>query len=445
MIRTLQIKFVKTAMTAITVLLLVVICATCGIYTFQVRSEVTSMARMLARNGGVPVPPNGGAPRSGGESGDSFDEEFDDYFEDYFDEGNAEGGQHRAGDFSFRGRGRISPDNAMAARFFLVHMDQEGAIDYTDTSKIYSVSSEEANEMALEAAASGRTSGIRDRFLYYAEEGDAGKTVVFMDISTEISSILSVVVISLIIALICWVLMFVLVTVLSRRAIAPIAENIVRQKQFVTNAGHELKTPLAIIMSNTEALELFNGESKWTRNIKSQTRRLSVLMQNLLTLSKMDEADLELPMEELDLGDLVGEAASAFEEPAREKKIEYQVDAPHIKARAHKETIRQLVGILLDNAVKYTPEGGSISVTVRQEEKYAVIRQENTVDPGDIEEDPEKLFDRFYRRDKARTQKKGGYGIGLSAARAIAAANHAEITARYNGQESIVFSVKLMI
>ena len=252
------------------------------------------------------------------------------------------------------------------------------------------------------------------------------------------------IVISLIIAAAAWVLMFIFVSALSQRAIAPIAENIVRQKQFVTNAGHELKTPLAIIMTNTEALELFNGESKWTRNIKAQTKRLSVLMQNLLTLSKIDEADLKLPMQDFDLGELIKESTAPFEEPALEKKIGFVVEAPEIAVNANRDTMGQLIGILMDNAVKYTPEGGEIRVTAFTDGKYAVLRQTNTIDPDDVEENPERLFDRFYRRDEARTQKKGGYGIGLSAARAIATANKAQISISYNGQESIVFDVKMM-
>ena len=122
-----------------------------------------------------------------------------------------------------------------------------------------------------------------------------------------------------------------------------------RQKQFVTNAGHELKTPLAIIMTNTEALELFNGESKWTRNIKAQTKRLSGLMQNLLTLSKMDEADLKLPMQYFDLGELIKEAAAPFEVPAHEKKLEFIIETPQIKVNANRDTIGQLIGINVTN------------------------------------------------------------------------------------------------
>ena len=394
MVRTLQIKFVKTAMTAISVLLLAVICAISGIYSFDVYTKEKNTAEMLADSGGIPDFEKMKRDRPDREE---FEKPFD--------------------------GGRMSPDDMMAVRFFVVRFDTDGGIESADTGSIYSVTGEEAEEYGKQAVAGGKQSGIIGNFMYYIKDNEDGKTAAFVDISSQVSSILSVIVISLIIAAAAWILMLVFVSALSRRAIAPIAENIVRQKQFVTNAGHELKTPLAIIMANTEALELFNGESKWTRNIKAQTRRLNDLMQNLLTLSKMDEADLNLPMQNFDLGELVRESAAV---------------------KANRDSMGQLVGILLDNAVKYTPEGGEISVTVSREGNSVILREQNTIDPKDVEDNPERLFDRFYRRDEARTQKKGGYGIGLSAARAIAAANGAQISATYR-EQNIVFTVKLMV
>lgn len=415
MVRTLQIKFAKTAMTAISVLLLAVICAISGIYSFDVYTKEKNTAEMLADSGGIPDFEKMKRDRPDREE---FEKPFD--------------------------GGRMSPDDMMAVRFFVVRFDTDGGIESADTGSIYSVTGEEAEEYGKQAVAGGKQSGIIGNFMYYIKDNEDGKTAAFVDISSQVSSILSVIVISLIIAAAAWILMLVFVSALSRRAIAPIAENIVRQKQFVTNAGHELKTPLAIIMANTEALELFNGESKWTRNIKAQTRRLNDLMQNLLTLSKMDEADLNLPMQNFDLGELVRESAAPFEEPAREKRQSLSVEAPEIAVKANRDSMGQLVGILLDNAVKYTPEGGEISVTVSREGNSVILREQNTIDPKDVEDNPERLFDRFYRRDEARTQKKGGYGIGLSAARAIAAANGAQISATYR-EQNIVFTVKLMV
>ena len=446
MVRALQVKFVKTAMIAITVLLLAVICAISGIYSASIYREAKWTAQMLADHGGVPAFDDmKGADR------EEDDWDFEDWESDEdFPEGTAQGepgshppkGKENAGDFFFKRR--LSPDDAMSVRYFIVTYNSDNTIGSANTDRIYSVSDEEAREYGLKVSQRGKQSGIIENFFYYIAEKEEGRTAAFIDISSQISGVLSVIVISLIIAAAAWILMFIFVSALSRRAIAPIAENIVRQKQFVTNAGHELKTPLAIIMTNTEALELFNGESKWTRNIKAQTKRLSVLMQNLLTLSKMDEADLKLPMQDFDLGELIKESAAPFEEPALEKKLGFVVEAPEITVNANRDTMGQLIGILLDNAVKYTPEGGEIRVIAFTDGKYTILRQTNTIDPEDLEENPEKLFDRFYRKDEARTQKKGGYGIGLSAARAIATANKAQISISYNGQESIVFDVKMM-
>ena len=415
MVRTLQIKFVKTAMTAISVLLLAVICAISGIYSFDVYTKEKNTAEMLADSGGIPDFEKMKRDRPDREE---FEKPVD--------------------------GGRMSPDDMMAVRFFVVRFDTDGGIESADTGSIYSVTGEEAEEYGKQAVAGGKQSGIIGNFMYYIKDNEDGKTAAFVDISSQVSSILSVIVISLIIAAAAWILMLVFVSALSRRAIAPIAENIVRQKQFVTNAGHELKTPLAIIMANTEALELFNGESKWTRNIKAQTRRLNDLMQNLLTLSKMDEADLNLPMQDFDLGALIGETAAPFEEPAREKGLTLNVETPQITVKANRDSMGQLIGILMDNAVKYTPEGGSILLTAFTEGNSVILREQNTVSPDDREDNPDRLFDRFYRRDEARTRKKGGYGIGLSAARAIAAANRAQISAAYL-EQNIVFTVKLMV
>lgn len=438
MVKTLQVRFVKTAMIAITVLLLVVIGAISGIYTYRTYTDVTQLADMLLENRGVPDMGdmgmmNPGGPGRGSVAADDFDWDDPDDMDDDDDMG-----------WFHRDR-RITPDHAMSARYFLVLFAEDGSVQKTDTSRIYSISEEKAQEMAQVVLTSGRESGLAERFLYKMRDEDDYTAVVFMDVSSQLSSVLSVIVISFVIAAIGWTLMLLLVIALSKKAITPIAENIVRQKQFVTNAGHELKTPLAIIMANTEALELYTGESKWTRNIKAQTQRLNVLMQNLLTLSRMDEPDLKLPMEDFDLGDLLRESAVPFEEPAREKKIQFTVDAAPVTIHANRDSMGQLLGILFDNAVKYTPEGGTITAAVRMENRQVVLEQKNSIDPASAVEDPGRLFERFYRSDSARDRKKGGYGIGLSAARAIAQANGAEISAMYPDQETIVFNVRKMV
>ena len=155
--------------------------------------------------------------------------------------------------------------------------------------------------------------------------------------------------------LICWGFMLILVIILSKKAICPIAENIEKQKQFVTNAGHEIKTPLAIISANTEAMELYNGENKWTKNIKKQVDRLNGLMKNLLLLAKMEES--KIVYQKFSLSEMASEISESFFEPISLKNIAFETKIqPDIILNANSEHIRQLFSILLDNAVKYTDE-----------------------------------------------------------------------------------------
>ena len=228
---------------------------------------------------------------------------------------------------------------------------------------------------------------------------------------------------SLGVGLLCWLLMLLLVILLSRRAIYPIAQSIERQKQFVTNAGHEIKTPLAIIAANTEAMELYQGESKWSKNIHTQVQRLNTLMQQLLQLSRMEEGGTEKVAAEFSFSALLAEAIRPFQEPLALRGVVLTVDIqPDVQLYADKDAILQLISILLDNAVKYSKDGGQVVVLLQKTERHPVLQIKNTcVALPDTA--PERLFDRFYRGDAARTQKNGGYGIGLSMAQAIVAAH----------------------
>lgn len=259
--------------------------------------------------------------------------------------------------------------------------------------------------------------------------------------ATARHKVLSMLALSGAVGLLCWLGMLALVVVLARRSIAPVAESIEKQKQFVTNAGHELKTPLAIIQANAEALELHQGESKWTRNIKAQTRRLGGLTANLLTLARMDETGDPPPAQPVDLSDLVREMTASFRETAGLRGILLEETVPPgIVVRSERGHLTQLLSILLDNGVKYTDPGGTITVVLARSGKG--VRLVVTNGPARLPEDPARLFDRFYRGDPARTQQGGGYGIGLSAAQAIVRAWKGTIRADAEG-ERVVFTVEL--
>ena len=331
---------------------------------------------------------------------------------------------------------RPKEDAFMSANFFIVTYDKNNKIINIDVSRIPSVDENEAQKFAQNI---DDINGRVGKFRYEVRQNDYKKIIVFLDTSAEIISYLRVLLLSGALGLICWLFMLTLVIILSKKAICPIAESIEKQKQFVTNAGHEIKTPLAIISANTEAMELYNGENKWTKNIKKQVDRLNGLMKNLLLLSKMEEN--KVVCQKFSLSDMALEVSDSFLESMALKNIAFETKIESdIILNANSENIRQLFSILLDNAVKYTDENGLISLSLTKSDKNIIIDLQNTCETlPDI--NPEKLFDRFYRADKARTQKTGGYGIGLSVAKAIVNAQNGKITVNYINNNKICFKI----
>lgn len=327
------------------------------------------------------------------------------------------------------GFGRHDKNAVDSARYAAVAIDKNGNIIRTDVTHISSLTEEEAAAIteALKNTAAG--TGTYSGFQYRISETKRaeGKVIILLDNGMQISSFFTVLFISVGAGIFGWLMMLLLVILLSRKTIAPVARSIEKQKQFVTNAGHEIKTPLAIILANTDAMELHNGENKWSKNIRAQTLRLSGLMQNLLMLAKMDESSTKLPMCEFDISTAAEDTVGAFIEPAALKGIMIEQDIKKgIRLSGNRDSIVQLMTVLLDNAVKYTESGGVIRAELYGNEKNITLSIANTCEPIDH---PEKLFDRFYRGDSARTQKNGGYGIGLSVAQAIAELHKGSITA----------------
>ncbi len=326
------------------------------------------------------------------------------------------------------GFGRHDKNAVDSARYAAVAIDKNGNIIRTDVTHISSLTEDEATAIteALKNNASG--TGAYSGYLYrISDTRTGGRIIILLDNGMQISSFFTVLFISVGAGIFGWLLMLLLVILLSKKTIAPVARSIEKQKQFVTNAGHEIKTPLAIILANTDAMELHNGENKWSKNIRAQTLRLSGLMQNLLMLAKMDENSAKLPMCSFDISTAAEDTVSAFIEPAALKGVMIEQDIQKgLQLNGNRDSIVQLMTVLLDNAVKYTVSGGMIRAKLSGNEKNITLSIANTCEPVDH---PEKLFDRFYRGDSARTQKNGGYGIGLSVAQAIAELHKGSITA----------------
>ena len=223
-------------------------------------------------------------------------------------------------------------------------------------------------------------------------------------------------------------LVWIAVLFFSRRAIDPVVKASERQKQFITDASHELKTPITVIATSLKVLEMENGKQKWIDKAQTQTEKLTELVNSLVTLSRMDEEDSPLKMEPFPVSDAVSETAESFRDLAlsRGHPLELTVQ-PELTYRGDEYAVRQLTSILLDNAVKYAAPGGAIRLTLNAAGRNAVLAVEN---PGERipAEKLSHLFDRFYRVDDARTGA-AGFGLGLAIAHQITARHKGTITA----------------
>ena len=364
------------------------------------------------------------------------------------------------------------PDSHLVnTAYFQVKIDDSGNVISADVTHVTGVDEEQATSYALKvyekytddatgqknipmapgepmrdpgAQRTGRISG----YLYLAHPDTTGQgrtDIIFLDPQKEEVSCLRVFALSVGLGIVCLSGMYLFVRRLSRRAIEPIAESMEKQRQFITDAGHELKTPLAIILSNTEAMELYQGESKWSRNIREQVGRLDGLTKNLLLLSRMEEYSENVVKEKLDLGELVGKMAEPFREPFALRGIELRMDlTDKIQITANREQIERLLSVLLENALKYASDNGEMVISLQHKNdgrrSKATLLMENTcVELPEVS--PETLFERFRRGDEARTRKKGGYGIGLAVAKACVEANGGSIRAIYEEPDRICFEI----
>ena len=276
---------------------------------------------------------------------------------------------------------------------------------------------------------------------FVAQTDDGGNIAIFLDSYQELRSMRTVLVWSLVADAACILLVFLLVVLLSRRAIDPVVRSAEQQKQFITDASHELKTPITVIATSLKVLEMETGRQKWIDKAMAQTEKLTSLVNSLVTLSRMDEEDSPLKTEDFPVSDAVSETAESSRELAESKgHVLTLAIAPGLTYRGDEYAVRQLVSILLDNAVKYAAEGSGISVSLEKARHGVVLRTSNGC-AGQDGLDTGKLFDRFYRADQSRSSGSG-FGIGLSIARSIAEGHHGSIRAQFDG-ERIEFVAEL--
>ena len=287
--------------------------------------------------------------------------------------------------------------------------------------------------------------GSVDGYLYYAsQDPDGSVSYAFLDISQETASLIRIGLITAMLGVALWLLILVLVVFLSKKAIAPIAENMEKQRLFITNAGHEFKTPLSVIVSNVDVQELHGGKTKWLDNIRAQALRLSDLTKQMLTLAKMDESGtFAFTSTTFDASQILEDTIGVFRESAslRGIRIQTRIEAG-VQMHFPKDQYQQLLELMLDNAVKYGKENGFLSVALSAERKMVQLTFRNDCDMLP-EADPDQLFDRFYRPDSSRSRNTGGSGIGLAVVRAIAQQGGGSAQAKYLPDQIIEFVIEL--
>ncbi len=233
---------------------------------------------------------------------------------------------------------------------------------------------------------------------------------------------------------------FVLLIFVSNKIVAPFAESYAKQKRFITDAGHELKTPLAVITADTEVLEMDIGENEWLTDIRHQTSHLTELTNDLVVLSRMEERDASAQLERFSLSALAEEVLESFRmmASAQNKSLECSIE-PDLHMSGDEKAIRRLISILLDNAMKYSEENGTIRLTLRRQRHQLRLSVYNTM-PVIKRENLSHLFDRFYRADESHNSQTGGYGLGLSIAASTVNTHRGKITASTEDEKSLLIT-----
>lgn len=308
------------------------------------------------------------------------------------------------------------------SRFFSVNVYSDGTYALNDISRVAGIDSEELTRVAQKALNSGRTSGFVEDYLFSFSitEGRGGKTALFLNCETKLTRVRRLAVISGLACVGCILLAWLLVAVFSSRAIHPLVENAIQQKQFITDAGHELKTPLTVISANMDVLALETGKNEWIQSTQKQVANMRGLVNELIYLSRLDEEDARLDKREIDFSKLVRETAEPFVGMAEFAGKSMHLDVEDgLRLTGDDGMLKRLVSILCDNAVKYAPEDDTIVVALHRGGKGVALSTENALLKPMDDETLRHLFDRFYRTDASRSKESGGYGIGLSVARAI--------------------------
>lgn len=350
------------------------------------------------------------------------------------------------------GRNAFSPEIMYEARFFTVKLSAEGETLLVDTERIVMVDDTSAADYARQAYKKKNDSGFIGDFRYvkyYDLNNENDIRVIFLDCGRNLHTFKNSLLINCLISFLGFLVIFIVIVFFSKKIVRPVSESYEKQKQFISVAGHEIRTPITIIDADAEILAMEIGEeNEWLEDICKQTKRMAALTNDLLTLSRMDENRQQFTMIDFPISDIVSETVQSFQTLAhsRNRMIKTKITSM-LSYHGDENSIRQIVGILLDNAIKYTKEredGSCDDILLQLEKKnynlYLSVR--NSSEPVS-EEQLRLFFDRFYRTEQSRSSETGGYGLGLSIAKSIVEAHKGKITASAPDAESVQITVIL--
>ncbi len=342
-----------------------------------------------------------------------------------------------------QGEGR--EQDILREHYFSVVIDSTGNIIKFNFNNIFSISDSDGKALALDAYNSSIYSGRYNNFKFNSKlYSDNSRLYVYVDGSERYNSFNNFLVSSIIISSISYLAIFVLIFFTSKIAFKPTEESYRKQKIFITDASHELKTPLTIISADIKLVEDDYGESEWTDSIKEQVVRLTNMTNQLVTLSKLEETNQKILMSSCNISELLNSSVETFKPIFESKKFQLETEIfADIWATVNDKLILEFFAVILENASKYTAKDGRISVSLFKDDKGKInIEFSNTIDFA-FTGNPNDLFDRFYRADASRNSKTGGSGIGLSIAKSIVELHKGKISAEIKNNESIKFVIVL--
>ncbi len=332
-------------------------------------------------------------------------------------------------------------ESPFTTRYFTVRFDEKADMVFADTRQIASVGEKEAEAYAAEALRAGNTRGWCDDYRYKIYDTENGTAIVFVSGITAKENNRGFMLGTLSVFALCSVVIIILIIFISKMAVKPVAESYEKQKQFITNANHELKTPLTLIRTNLDILESEVGENEWLSDVRDETMLMSELVNRMVCLARMDEDGTKLEMKEFSISDAVADTVFSFapsiESAGKQMTVNIASPCSYVGDEA---SIRQVVSILMDNALKYCDNGGEIKVMLTGDRHPTLCVENSYAAVENIELN--RLFDRFYRADKARTYGTG-FGIGLSMAKAIVEKHHGNISVYNIENHKIGFKVEL--